>query len=217
MFILNNRASFFLVLCRAVCNLAALQSIDFRLLYRLDGLVKLTTMRTNNKRNEILQAAFTVVAEQGANRLTIDAVAAESGVSKGGVLYHFNSKNVLLSGMLAHLVEAIVGRIEDHSNTDPLAAIIETRQGADTEERRSSLALLTAFAEDTRLLEPAREQMTQLYRQSVESKASTEEAATLFFANEGLRFLELFDLCPVGPRKIRSLTQYLVNRAERLQ
>ena len=81
MFILNNRASFFLVLCRAVCNLAGLQSIDFRLLYRLDGLVKLTTMRTNNKRNEILQAAFTVVAEQGANRLTIDAVAAESGVS----------------------------------------------------------------------------------------------------------------------------------------
>ena len=81
-------------------------------------------MRSNNKRNKILEAAFTVVAEQGAIRLTIDAVAAESGFSKGGVLYHFRSKNALLTGMLAHLVDAILNRIEDQKLTNLLPSLI---------------------------------------------------------------------------------------------
>ena len=172
-------------------------------------------MRSNNKRNKILEAAFTVVAEQGANRLTIDAVAAESGFSKGGVLYHFQSKNALLTGMLAHLVDAILNRIEDQKLTNLLPSLIGARQETDVTERRASLALLTAFAEDKRLLEPARQQMTQLYRESVDDKAE-EEAAILFFANEGLRFLELFDLCPIGPRKVSTLTQHMIKRAEQV-
>ena len=174
-------------------------------------------MRSNNKRDEILQAAFAVVAEQGANRLTIDAVAAQSGFSKGGVLYHFNSKNALLAGMLGHLVDAVLNRIEDQEHNNLLASLIGARQGSNVTERRSSLALLTAFAEDSSLLEPAREQMAHFYRESVEDSNAEEDAAILFFANEGLRFLELFDLCPIGPRKINNLTQALIKRAEQVK
>ena len=173
-------------------------------------------MRSNNKKNKILEAAFTVVAEQGANRLTIDAVATESGFSKGGVLYHFRSKNALLTGMLAHLVDAILNRIEDQKLTNLLSSLIGARQETDVTERRASLALLTAFAEDKRLLEPARQQMTQLYRESVNDKTGGDEAAILFFANEGLRFLELFDLCPIGPTKVSKLTQHMIKRAEQV-
>ena len=174
-------------------------------------------MRSNNKQHEILQAAFAVVAEQGANRLTMDAVAAESGVSKGGVLYHFSSKKALLSGMLDYLVEVNVSRIQEQKTSHVLAALITARQSTDAAERTSALALLTAFAEDTRLLEPARTQMANLFRESVDTKTEKEEAATLFFANEGLRFLELFGLCPLNDRAIRNLTHYLKKRAENLQ
>jgi len=174
-------------------------------------------MRSNNKQHEILQAAFAVVAEQGANRLTLDAVAAESGFSKGGVLYHFSSKKALLSGMLDYLVEVNVSRIEEQKTSHLLSALITARQSTDTAERSSTLALLTAFAEDTELLEPARTQMANLYRESLDKKSQKEEAAALFFANEGLRFLELFDLCPLNDRAIRNLTHYLRERAENLK
>jgi len=174
-------------------------------------------MRRNNKRHLILEAAFTVVAEQGANRLTIDAVAAQSGFSKGGVLYHFATKNALLSGMLDFLVESNRSRVEGRDHKVPLVALIEGRQATDVAERRASLALLTAFAEDTELLEPVRSQFNSLFKESVEDTDDKEEAAILFFANEGLRFLELFDVSPMDSRASGRLSRHLIERAEALK
>jgi len=54
-------------------------------------------MRSNNKRTQVLEAALSVVEDHGANHLTMDAIAAKSGFSKGGVLYHFASKQLLLA------------------------------------------------------------------------------------------------------------------------
>ena len=69
-------------------------------------------MRSNNKKDQILQAALQVVEENGSNHLTIEAVAAFAGFSKGGVLYHFPSKKALLSGMVEHLILANEKRMD---------------------------------------------------------------------------------------------------------
>jgi len=58
----------------------------------------------NSKRSVILEAAARRVAQSGAAHLTIDAVAKEAGISKGGLLYHFPSKEALLVGMLEQLL-----------------------------------------------------------------------------------------------------------------
>ena len=47
-------------------------------------------------RKRLLDAAAVVVRRDGAQALTLDAVAAEAGVSKGGLLYHFKTKRELL-------------------------------------------------------------------------------------------------------------------------
>ena len=47
-------------------------------------------------RERILEAAERVITEVGAAHLTLDAVAQAAGVSKGGLLYHFPSKESLL-------------------------------------------------------------------------------------------------------------------------
>ncbi|HFL8188134.1 TPA: helix-turn-helix domain-containing protein [Stenotrophomonas maltophilia] len=44
----------------------------------------------------VLDAAERVVAQVGAARLTLDAVAAEAGVSKASVVYDFQSKAGLI-------------------------------------------------------------------------------------------------------------------------
>src|SRR3954447_22045743 len=51
-------------------------------------------------RDRLLDAAATVVHRDGAQALTLDAVAKEAEVSKGGLLYHFKSKNDLVNAMV---------------------------------------------------------------------------------------------------------------------
>jgi AcrR family transcriptional regulator len=51
-------------------------------------------------RDELLRATVRVVAEEGLPRLTLDAVARAAGVSKGGLLYHFPTKEALIRALI---------------------------------------------------------------------------------------------------------------------
>ena len=59
-------------------------------------------------KDAMLDAAEVVMTEQGAWRLTLDSVAEQAGVSKGGLLYHFPTKEALL--------KALVGRLMDNAS-----------------------------------------------------------------------------------------------------
>lgn len=56
-------------------------------------------------RDNIVDAAMAVVREQGVARLTLDGAAKKAGISKGGILYHFKSKDELITAMVARLIE----------------------------------------------------------------------------------------------------------------
>ncbi|MFD9892569.1 TetR/AcrR family transcriptional regulator [Amycolatopsis sp. NPDC059027] len=54
-------------------------------------------------RERILDAYEQVVIDQGPGVATLEGVAAQAGVSKGGLLYHFGSKDALVDGLLERL------------------------------------------------------------------------------------------------------------------
>ena len=54
------------------------------------------TTRANNSREQILDAYEHLLVQAGERAATLDAVAAQAKVSKGGLLYHFGSKKALL-------------------------------------------------------------------------------------------------------------------------
>lgn len=56
-------------------------------------------------RNRLLQATSYIIQAQGVERLTLDAVAKEAQVSKGGLLYHFSSKESLVVGVIQYLMD----------------------------------------------------------------------------------------------------------------
>ena len=62
-------------------------------------------MARPSRRAQLLDAAVAVIRRDGAAALTLDAVAAEAGVSKGGVLYHFASKRALIDGLLSRWLD----------------------------------------------------------------------------------------------------------------
>lgn len=57
-------------------------------------------MAASSRKEALLAAAHAVVLKKGGSALTLDAVAAEAGLSKGGVLYHFPTKESLILGMI---------------------------------------------------------------------------------------------------------------------
>jgi AcrR family transcriptional regulator len=81
---------------------------------RLDGI-----MRTPEQtRNRLLEAALDTIREYGYSGLTLDAVARNAGVSKGGLLHHFRSKEVLIEAILRHLFEEFEARVQIYYKQD---------------------------------------------------------------------------------------------------
>ncbi|WP_300163570.1 TetR/AcrR family transcriptional regulator [Solidesulfovibrio sp.] len=66
-------------------------------------------------RAQLLEATAHIVAECGPAGLTLDGVARRAGVSKGGLIHHFPSKQALIEGLFAAIVQAF---------EDALAALI---------------------------------------------------------------------------------------------
>ncbi len=58
-----------------------------------------------SKRTEILEAAVRVAAEHGVRGVTLEAVAAEAGVTRGGMTYHFHDREALAMAIQQHLAD----------------------------------------------------------------------------------------------------------------
>ena len=59
-----------------------------------------------SKKTEILTAAVRVAARLGARGVTLEAVAAEAGVTRGGLAYHFKDRDDLAAAIQQHLADS---------------------------------------------------------------------------------------------------------------
>lgn len=88
-------------------------------------------MRTS-KRSQILEAATRVVQREGVKSVTFDSVAAEAGLTKGGLLYHFASRDDLVLAIHQHLA--------DRWEADLVAAAGKSAAEASRDERLAAYA-----------------------------------------------------------------------------
>jgi AcrR family transcriptional regulator len=131
-----------------------------------------------SSREKILDAAVQVAIRDGILAMTLDAVAAETGISKGGLIYHFKNKDDLIAAMLEHFREQVQRSFEsriaadDHPQGRWFRAFVKTVFGAGpsgdpavlapSEMARFLTAMLTASANNPQLLGPIRDRMSQL-------------------------------------------------------
>lgn len=122
----------------------------------------------------LLDAAETVVARQGIANLTLDAVAAEAHVSKGGLLHHFPSKDRLVEALVRRCADNWQARYTAAHDAMPegpgrMARALMTMCLSDDELwtdqlRRSSSAVFAALAQNPALIEPMRVVYADLHR-----------------------------------------------------
>jgi len=118
-------------------------------------------------RTRILDAAEAIVRGRGVAQLTLDAAAREASVSKGGLLYHFASKEALLAGLLGRMAEWMRQDFAASVAAQPAGpgqvtrAVLawgfgETPEAINERSDRAAAVFLAAHHHDPALLDPAR-------------------------------------------------------------
>ncbi|MGH8883691.1 MAG: TetR/AcrR family transcriptional regulator [Egibacteraceae bacterium] len=79
----------------------------------------MTTRVYPSARTKILEAAERVILREGVGRLSVEAIAAEATVSKGGFFYHFKSKDDLLAALVTRLAETAAAGVAAATKRDP--------------------------------------------------------------------------------------------------
>jgi AcrR family transcriptional regulator len=142
-------------------------------------------------RAKLLDAASTVIRRDGAQALTLDAVAAAAGVSKGGLLYHFRSKRELLDGLVARWLDEFQADI-DAAPGNFVAGYVRASDGAAAEEA----GLLAALVADPQVLAVVRERYAK-WQDLIAAWGGDPVAATIArLAADGLWLADLLGMAP---------------------
>jgi AcrR family transcriptional regulator len=80
---------------------------------------------TKIRREQIAEAALSLIANQGLRRLSMAAVARRVGLVPSGIYRHFKSKNDLLAAVLDRIEQRLLANVQEalRENTDPLERI----------------------------------------------------------------------------------------------
>jgi len=121
------------------------------------------TRKKEIDRDRILDAAESVILDSGGRTFTLDAVAERAGISKGGLVYSFATKDGLVRAALEREVsrfqDAVRQRLGDKP-VDPLEMVlahIEEALDEDDAMTRKAAFLVTALVHAPEMLEPVRQ------------------------------------------------------------
>lgn len=116
-------------------------------------------------RDRVLDAAEAVVVRQGIANLTLEAVAADAGMSKGGLLHHFPNKDALVQAMVARCAEHWREHVREAYEAETpgpgrmaraLLSHLKDPEGWTEQCQQGSCAVFAALAQNPALIEPMR-------------------------------------------------------------
>jgi AcrR family transcriptional regulator len=169
------------------------RTVDTRPTGRYSSSMKQTTSKLQDM---LLDATEAVVARQGIASLTLDAVAAEARMSKGGLLHYFPSKDRLVEALVIRTAEGWRSCYTEAYERSPEGPGRMARALLDhclsdakcwTEElRRSSSAVFAALAQNPALIEPMRAVYADLHLRIAKDGLPSGVAEAVAAAIDGL-------------------------------
>jgi AcrR family transcriptional regulator len=167
-----------------------------------------------SSREKILDAAAELVGEIGSGRLTLDAVSERAGLSKGGLLYNFPTKEALLQAMIQRMIDEVTSEKESlRKQAEPgpnlearlcTAAILKMCGG---KMKDIATGMLAASSENPRLLEPVRQVVKETLGQLKNTSEDVDASLLAWLAVEGLRSMEMHDISPFSDEDRERIVQ----------
>lgn len=172
-------------------------------------------MRRSNSRDAILNAVESVIAEAGSARMSLDAVAYAAGVSKGGLLYHFPSKQLLIKALIDRHIAIFQLIVQEkikqvRSKNDFLEILLDSLLTHDEYRRRLARAILTACLSDSGLLEPFGKVRQDMIQEMKSVGIAEGKANAVLYAVDGIILRELLQPGLLTPREKGILREELL-------
>jgi AcrR family transcriptional regulator len=155
-------------------------------------------------RRAVLVAAAEIVVSEGAAKLTLDAVAERCGLSKGGILHHFSTKDSLIAAMIADIVALFEADLQRNMQGESgpgsfarafLRACVD-RDGIVTRTLRVSAGIVAAVAINAQLLQPLRSRYEEWVARLEDDGIDPAIAELVRSAADGLWLGGVFELAP---------------------
>lgn len=158
-------------------------------------------MKEMDTREKILIHACHLVEREGFTRLTMDRVAKEAGLSKGGLLYHFPTKEELEISMIEYVMDRSNTNVENKvDNETPPNKFLRGSVRAVFEEAGlkdlTSSGLLATMISNPKFVDSWRNQYKKLHETMLEESSDPALAYIIFLALDGLWFADLLNLDP---------------------
>lgn len=174
--------------------------------------------KAEESKSKILAAAMSVMQREGARALTLDKVALQAEVSKGGLMYHFKSKNELflglmevVAGSMRHKLDECLARETDLSAPGRFTRAymrvnLESILNGEVESMRSLIEVL--FVEPG-LMERCREELMSMHTGLANDGIDALHAKTLAAASDGCWMNVLFGFTEPHDPQIQAMHDYL--------
>jgi AcrR family transcriptional regulator len=167
-------------------------------------------------REKLLDVAVELIGEGGVEAVTYEGLAERSGLSKGGVLYHFPNREELNRAVRKHVRDKYLSARRDATDTLPEGPSRELKGWAIAAlHNRSKLDAVSAKIMTSGLWDSAEGTAHHLERFKAISKGvGFERAAVVYLATEGLWFLELAGFSPFSAKERKRLVLLLLSLAD---
>ena len=184
---------------------------------RLEVPMRRTKEEAMKTREAVLRATAHLIVRLGIGAFTIEAVAHEAGVTKGGVLHHFPSKEALTAGLIDQVTEVFNSRLEAELAAEApgrpgrwLRAYIRTIFSVQYEDINLIPALAAAVAADHRTLDQLRRGFEQSQRAAVEDGIDPTLATIIRLAVDGVVFTRALNLYVLDGATSQTISEELI-------
>lgn len=171
-------------------------------------------------RGKILKTANDIIAEKGLNHFTLEKVAWEASVSKGGLLYHFPNKESLIENMIEDYINKFNSRINNSVNHlktpipyDFLRLFIEESFEQNEIDKNIMMGFLAAVSINRELLYPVAEFNIE-WQKIIEQTKDPVLATIIRLATDGLVYSDLLSINVISSEMRNRVLLRLLKLAE---
>ncbi|MFB9123162.1 TetR/AcrR family transcriptional regulator [Paraburkholderia dipogonis] len=176
--------------------------------------------RSEISRKKAIDAALTILTREGIGGLTFDSLSRESGISKGGLLHQFRTRQGVLCALLEFQRQQFEQIARDYlanegpSKAEPnLAAQIAIYRESINQPHSVARAVLAALVENPTLLDDMKAFDAQKMKAMQDEASDLDLSLLRYFAASGLAFHSLLGLSPLDDATRNRLFDRLLDEA----